>query len=124
MAELLKSYLVSYLVRDENLQMAGNVKFEPEDPQQEGSTLIDDRTRFSVKATEKWRKVEYSNQNTSKAIRFADLFQHLQGKKPVACLPSVLHFLPAVLGPALQLLILRSLPAQKSPKRRLWKMLS
>lgn len=55
MEELLKSYLV----RDENLQMAGNVKFEPEDPQQEGGTLIDDWTRFSVKVTEKWRKVEY-----------------------------------------------------------------
>ena len=62
MAELLKSYLVSYLVRDENLQMAANVKFEPEDPQQEGGTLMDDWTRFSVKVTEKWRTVEYLQQ--------------------------------------------------------------
>jgi len=32
--------------------MAGNVKFEPKDSQQEVGILIDDWTRFSVKVTE------------------------------------------------------------------------
>ena len=43
--------------------MAGNVKFEPEDSQQEEDALIDDWTRFSVKVTEIWRKFEYSNES-------------------------------------------------------------